>query len=136
MIELEQEDIFESSDLYEEPEGGENQDTSDSDAFPRLTRANYVDRVRFTRIPDESHGSERGVDSSASADPLYIYYRSMSKIPLLTREEEVYLAKKIESAKLNTLRLLALTPICSEKVTRMAEEIQPAVPNHSAPPAT
>jgi len=74
------------------------------------------------------------VDSSTSADPLYIYYRSMSKIPLLTREEEVYLAKKIESAKFNTLRLLALTPICSEKVTQMAEELLPAVPNAAAQP--
>ncbi len=132
MIELEQDDIFENSDLYEELEDGENQ-TADSDAFPRLTRANYVDRVRFTRIPDESKVAERGVDSSTSADPLYIYYRSMSKIPLLTREEEVYLAKKIESAKLNTLRLLALTPICSEKIAQMVEELQPAVPN-TAPP--
>ena len=50
----------------------------------------------------------------------------MSKIPLLTREQEVYLAKKIESAKKNTLRLLSLTPINSYKVMELADELQPA----------
>ena len=54
-------------------------------------------------MPNESRPVGKGEESTASADPLYIYYRSMSKIPLLTREQEVYLAKKIESAKLNTL---------------------------------
>jgi RNA polymerase primary sigma factor len=129
MMELEQEDIFENSDMYELDDSDGSRESGDSEEFPRLTRANYVDRVRFTRIPDENRGAERGADTTASADPLYIYYRSMSKIPLLTREEEVYLAKKIESAKLNTLRLLALTTICSEKVLQMSEELQPTVPN-------
>ena len=64
-------------------------------------------------------------ESASSADPLYIYYRSMSKIPLLTREQEVYLAKKIESAKLNTLRLLSLTTINTYKIMELAEELQP-----------
>jgi RNA polymerase primary sigma factor len=129
MMELEQEDIFENSDMYELDDSEGSRESGDSEEFPRLTRANYVDRVRFTRIPDETRGAERGSDTTTSADPLYIYYRSMSKIPLLTREEEVYLAKKIESAKLNTLRLLALTTICSEKVAQMSEELQPSVPN-------
>jgi RNA polymerase primary sigma factor len=129
MMELEQEDIFENSDMYDLDDSEGGRESGDAEEFPRLTRANYVDRVRFTRIPDETRGAERGADTTASADPLYIYYRSMSKIPLLTREEEVYLAKKIESAKLNTLRLLALTTICSEKVAQMSEELQPAVPN-------
>jgi RNA polymerase primary sigma factor len=131
MIELEQEDIFENSDLYEEmdPVGG-NRD-GESEQFPSLTRANYVDRVRFARIPDENQGVERS-ESPASSDPLYIYYRSMSKIPLLTREEEVYLAKKIESAKVNTLRLLALTAISSEKIMGMADQLQPAAPQNNA----
>ena len=56
----------------------------------------------------------------------------MSKIPLLTREQEVYLAKKIESAKLNTLRLLSLTTINSFKIMELAEELQPV----GAPTAT
>jgi RNA polymerase primary sigma factor len=131
MIELEQEDLLENSDLYD-PEDLDRDDL-DSDEFPGLTRANYVDRVRFERVPDENRLVGRGEESAASADPLYIYYRSMSKIPLLTREEEVYLAKKIESAKLNILRLLTLTTINSFRVQEMADELQPASANNSGP---
>ncbi len=127
MIELEQEDIFENSDLFEggglsdqDGEGGE----FGSGEFSGLTRDNYVDRVRFDRIPDETRSVAKGEESAASADPLYIYYRSMSKIRLLTREEEVYLAKKIESAKLNTLRLLSLTPVNTRRVIEMSDELQ------------
>jgi len=127
MIELEQEEILENTDPYES-EGTED-DEAGSDEFSGLTRENYVDRVRFDRVPSESR-SGRGEDSgsTASADPLYIYYRSMSKIPLLTREEEVYLAKKIETAKVNTLRLLSLTPVFTRLLLENPEEIQPAPP--------
>jgi RNA polymerase primary sigma factor len=123
MIELEQNDVLEETeydviDLDDEGLGA-------SEAFPRLTRANYVDRVRFDRAPNESRQVGKGDESTSSADPLYIYYRSMSKIPLLTREQEVYLAKKIETAKLNTLRLLSLTTINSFKIMELADELQP-----------
>jgi RNA polymerase primary sigma factor len=121
MIELEHDDAFENSDLYD-MEGSESEELV-SRGFPSLTRANYVDRVCFSR---ENPGVRSGeAEPAASADPLYIYYRSMSKIPLLTREEEVYLAKKIESAKINTLRLLSLTAINTQKVVEMAAELQP-----------
>ena len=121
MIELEQEEVL---DLYD-PEEEESGELQVSEGFPGLTRENYVDRVRFTRIPSENRSIHGPDESAASVDPLYIYYRSMSKIPLLTREEEVYLAKKIESAKINTLRLLSLTTVSSKKVLEMADELQP-----------
>jgi RNA polymerase primary sigma factor len=124
MIELEHEDFLEETEY--EPIELDEDGLGTPDAFPRLTRANYVDRVRFTRVPNESRTVGKGDESTASADPLYIYYRSMSKIPLLTRDQEVYLAKKIESAKLNTLRLLSLTTINSWKIMELAEELQPA----------
>jgi RNA polymerase primary sigma factor len=123
MIELEQDDVLEETE-YESIDL-EDEGLEASDAFPRLTRANYVDRVRFARVPSESRTTAKGEESASSADPLYIYYRSMSKIPLLTREQEVYLAKKIESAKLNTLRLLSLTPINTFKIMELADELQP-----------
>jgi RNA polymerase primary sigma factor len=123
MIELENDDVLEETE-YESIELDE-EDLGASETFPRLTRANYVDRVRFDRVPNEYKPMGKGEESAASADPLYIYYRSMSKIPLLTREQEVYLAKKIESAKLNTLRLLSLTTINTYKIMELADELQP-----------
>ncbi|MDR0311757.1 MAG: sigma-70 family RNA polymerase sigma factor [Acidobacteriota bacterium] len=122
MIELEHDGILEEAE-YDVIELDE-EDLDGSNAFPRLTRENYVDRVRFDRVPNENRVIGKD-ESAASADPLYIYYRSMSKIPLLTREQEVYLAQKIEAAKLNTLRLLSLTTINSFKIMEMAEGLQP-----------
>ncbi len=123
MIELEQDDVLEETEY--DPINLDEDNPATSEGLPRLTRANYVDRVRFARIPDESRTMGKVEEPAASADPLYIYYRSMSKIPLLTREQEVYLAKKIESAKLNTLRLLSLTTINSYKIMEIADELQP-----------
>ena len=87
MIELEQDGVLEETDYDSIELDGEGVDASE--AFPRLTRENYVDRVRFDRVPNENRQIGKGEESAASADPLYIYYRSMSKIPLLTREQEV-----------------------------------------------
>ena len=88
MIELKQDDGTEEAeyDLLDLEEQGLD---LDSEEFPRLTRANYVERVRFARVPDESRIMIKREESPASTDPLYVYYRSMSKIPLLTREEEI-----------------------------------------------
>jgi RNA polymerase primary sigma factor len=130
MIELEQDGVFETEYDSIDLDG---EDLGNSEAFPSLTRANYVDRVRFTRIPEENRLAGKTDESASSGDPLYIYYRSMSKIPLLTREQEVYLAKKIESAKFNTLRLLSLTTINSFKIMELADELQPAGAPASTP---
>ncbi|MBP1622284.1 MAG: rpoD [Acidobacteria bacterium] len=124
MIEFEPDDVLEETEY--DPIDLDEEGLDASEAFPRLTRANYVDRVRFARVPNENRPTGKGEESTASADPLYIYYRSMSKIPLLTREQEVYLARKIESAKMNTLRLLSLTTINTYKIMELADDLQPA----------
>jgi RNA polymerase primary sigma factor len=126
MIELEQDDISEETE-YESIDLIDLDDESPGDfkAFPRLAGANYVDKVRFEPIPNESRAIGKGEETASSADPIHIYYRSMGKIPLLTREQEVHIAKKIESAKLNTLLLLSLTTITSSKIMEIADELQP-----------
>ena len=124
MVDLEEEEVMDGTGYYgsDDPEDGELEVGGE---FSSVTRENYVDRVRFSRVPAEDRPVAKG-ESAPSTDPLYIYYRSMSKIPLLTREEEVYLAKKIEAAKINTLRLLSLTSICSAKLMELGPELQPA----------
>jgi RNA polymerase primary sigma factor len=123
MIELEQEDILETLDSEvseDEIEG--------TDEFSGLTRENYVDRVRFTRQSPDERSTRHAAEATSSSDPLYIYYRSMSKIPLLTREEEVYLAKKIETAKINIIRLLSLTPVFSRELMKIVDDLHPVTP--------
>jgi RNA polymerase primary sigma factor len=129
MIELEQDGIpeeteYESIDLDDES-------TDASEVFPKLWPASYIDKARIEPIPDESVSIGKWEAASPSADPIFVYYRSLNKIPLLKREQEVHLAKKIESAKANTLLLLSLTPITSSKIFEMADELQP----RGVPPA-
>jgi DNA-directed RNA polymerase specialized sigma subunit len=61
-------------------------DILDSDAlkkFPDLTRANYVDRVGFPSEDNKGKTAFSSIDSSSA------YYKSMNKILLLTREQEI-----------------------------------------------
>lgn len=93
--------------------------------FPRTAVAR-PDKLRFERMPSEGRVDIKEKETSSSLmDPLFVYYRSMNRIPLLTREQEVYLAKKIETAKMNIMRLLSQTTSTSFKVLEMAEELQP-----------
>jgi RNA polymerase primary sigma factor len=123
MIELEQDSIPEDSNYESIDLDDESSHTAE--IFPRPLRADYVDKARFEPIPNEneSTGKWEGVDSST--DPILIYYKNLRTLPLLTRGQEVQLAKKIETAKINTLMLLSFTTIATSRAIEMASELQP-----------
>jgi RNA polymerase primary sigma factor len=127
MRELEREEILEDTEY--ECATSENDDSDNPDnpeEFGKLVGINDAGRARFEPIPDESKMAGKETDSAPNlADLINVYYRSMSAIPLLTREQEVQLAKALESAKLNMLRLLSQTPIASFMLMEMKEELQP-----------
>ncbi|MGA2263823.1 MAG: sigma-70 family RNA polymerase sigma factor [Acidobacteriota bacterium] len=123
MFELESEEILESSDPYDS-EDTVGEEAGGGEEFAEVTRALSVDRNRFSRAQWEDSPVVKG-EAAPSTDPLHSYYRSMSKISLLTRAEEVYLAKTIETAKINTLRLLSLTPISTAKLMELGSGLQP-----------
>jgi RNA polymerase primary sigma factor len=133
MLEMEQDRIRKETECETIDPNGESQDTSE--VLLRLTRANNLDKAMFEPIPNESQPIGKWEQPAPSADPILIYYRSMNKIPLLTREQEVYLAKKIESAKANTFLLLSLTPITSSKIMEMADELYPSGAPADEPPS-
>jgi len=110
----------------------DNDELNASEVFCRIMEPNGIDRARFERIPDENqpHKTKR---ESYSVDPLNIYYRSMHSISLLTRQQEIELAQKYESAKLGVLRLLSFTTITSAKAMEMADKLQPV--GFAPPPA-
>jgi RNA polymerase primary sigma factor len=57
-------------------------------------------------------------------DPVRMYLREMGTVPLLTREGEVEIAKRIERGKKAVLRVIARTPMAANEVIRLGERLQ------------
>jgi RNA polymerase primary sigma factor len=56
-------------------------------------------------------------------DPVRMYLREMGAVPLLTREGEVEIAKRIERGQNTVLKALSRSPLVIQKITAMGDEI-------------
>ena len=73
-------------------------------------------------------GEEADLEVAASAlektnDPVRMYLREMGTVPLLTREGEVEIAKRIERGQNSVLKAISRSPIVVQEVLAMAKEI-------------
>jgi len=57
-------------------------------------------------------------------DPVRIYLRQMGIVPLLTREEEVDIAKRIERGQLSALKALSRSPLVIRQILVMGEDLK------------
>ncbi len=57
-------------------------------------------------------------------DPVRMYLREMGTVPLLTREGEVEIAKRIERGKKVVMRSISRTPMAAQEVIRLGERLQ------------
>ena len=57
-------------------------------------------------------------------DPVRMYLREMGTVPLLTREGEVEIARRIERGKLAVIKSISRTPLVAKKVIRLGEQLQ------------
>src|SRR6059058_783573 len=60
-------------------------------------------------------------------DPVRMYLREMGTVPLLTREGEVEIARRIERGKLAVIKSISRTPLISKKVIAMGEDLKKGV---------
>ncbi len=58
------------------------------------------------------------------SDPLRLYFREMSLVPLLTKEDEVRLARQIERGKNRALKALFRIPFVIEQIVQLGEELR------------
>ncbi len=56
-------------------------------------------------------------------DPVRMYLREMGTVPLLTREGEVEIARRIERGKLAVIKSISRTPLVAKKVIQMGEQL-------------
>jgi RNA polymerase primary sigma factor len=69
------------------------------------------------------------LDLSAGAlektnDPVRLYLREMGVVPLLTREGEVSIAKRIERGQIKTQKAISRSPIAVRELLRMGDELE------------
>lgn len=103
---------------------GSNIQVSDSDER-LLEQAAAV----ATDNDDDSLDEDIELDLSAGAlektnDPVRLYLREMGVVPLLTREGEVAIAKRIERGQLRTQKAIARSPIAVRELLRIGEELE------------
>src|SRR3954466_9091549 len=58
-------------------------------------------------------------------DPVRMYLREMGTVPLLTREGEVAIAKRIERGKLAVIKSISRTPTIAKRILVMGDQLRP-----------
>ena len=56
-------------------------------------------------------------------DPVRMYFREMGTVPLLTREGEVEIARRIERGKLAVIKSISRTPLVAKKVIELGDQL-------------
>jgi RNA polymerase primary sigma factor len=78
---------------------------------------------------DDSIDEDIELDLSAGAlektnDPVRLYLREMGVVPLLTREGEVTIAKRIERGQLKTQKAISRSPIAVSELLKIGDELE------------
>jgi RNA polymerase primary sigma factor len=97
------------------------------------TDAALIERAQTMALDDEeteaAEEDDLDLDLSAgvldkSNDPVRLYLREMGVVPLLTREGEVAIAKRIERGQIKTHKAIFRSPIAIERLIRLGEELE------------
>jgi RNA polymerase primary sigma factor len=76
---------------------------------------------------EDPQASQQVEESIYTDDPVRVYLREMGAVPLLTRDGEVNLARKMERGKLRMQKSISRSPLVQMMVVEMAENIKHGV---------
>lgn len=93
-----------------------------------------LDRAAAVAVDEEDTDEDIELDLSAGAldktnDPVRLYLREMGVVPLLTREGEVAIAKRIERGQLKTQKAISRSPIAVKELLKIGEELEAGAAN-------
>jgi len=97
------------------------------------TDAQLLERASQLALDDEStteDDDEDDIDLDLSAgaldksnDPVRLYLREMGIVPLLTREGEVTIAKRIERGQIKTRKAISRSPVAIERLLKIGDDL-------------
>jgi RNA polymerase primary sigma factor len=93
--------------------------------------SHLLEKVPTLAVDEADDDDEDEVDLDLSAgtldktnDPVRLYLREMGVVPLLTREGEVVIAKRIERGQIKTKKAITRSPIAAEELIRIGQDLQ------------
>src|SRR2546423_2017993 len=87
----------------------------------------YLQEKQFDRTAEGSEEMELDLTPGAldkTNDPVRMYLREMGTVPLLTREGEVEIAKRIERGKLAVIKSISRTPTIARVIMQMGDALK------------
>ncbi len=96
---------------------------SEKDAKKLSSVSDPVDELANAGL-DLGEGDETGDYSSRSTDPVRMYLREMGAVPLLDRDGEVVIAKKIEMGEQEVLYALVEVPVAVEELIHVGDDLR------------
>ena len=78
----------------------------------------------FEQEEPEQEQEPEGENYAKTYDPVRMYLREMGIVPLLTREGEIEIAKRIETHKENLIRAISMAPIAIKEVLALGQRIR------------
>jgi RNA polymerase primary sigma factor len=90
-----------------------------------------LEQVAATVTDEDEEALDEDIELDLSAgalektnDPVRLYLREMGVVPLLTREGEVAIAKRIERGQLRSQKAIARSPIAVREVLRIGDDLE------------
>ncbi len=75
-------------------------------------------------IDDDSELDLSPGDADRASDPVRLYMREMASVPLLTREGEIILAKRIERGQQRAIKAVSRSPISIERILTLGDALR------------
>src|SRR5947199_2537855 len=95
---------------------------------PRVKSAEKLVLDKSDEVKPEEGPEEVDLDLAPGAldktnDPVRMYLREMGTVPLLTREGEVEIARRIERGKLAVIKSISRTPLVAKRVIEFGDNL-------------
>ena len=104
--------------LIDESEAASRQENFQED------RAEGEQGSKSKKKSSSSDSGELDVETKRIDDPVRMYLTQMGEIPLLTRDQEIALAKKIETARMHFRRRVLESPYCTQQAVEILRQVE------------
>ena len=84
----------------------------------------YKEKKRLQKSAEEPGAEIQPTLLEKTSDPVRMYLREMGTVPLLTKEGEVEIAKRIERGKQKVLKVISRTPTMASTIIRLGDQLK------------